>query len=532
MFASLARNVVITGIAYSVISVVGLVLAPFLIATYGLAGYGQILLARLFQPSASFAFIDLGISEAVTRVVAAARHDRQWDEASSALTLLTLMALAISAALAAFVVATAWAMPGWMGIAPDQIPGFTRVLLLTAAMQPALFLSLVFEGTLKGFERFKQLRLCEVTSALVYGGLAVAFGLGGWGPNWVAAGLLAGLLLRFLMVAGFAIAALAAEGAGLSRWSRATRDSVFRWTRVMLANKILGAIQSHIAAPLIGLLLGPAAVGAYDAVTRLPRFVKSLLSLLSTTVLPVSAGLKARADHGALRRLGNYGILGALLISAPPTLFAMAYSHSLLEYWIGAVAAGFWGWQSAMFLVTLLNVALSFGGAILLADVVASSALNRLALWQTLLQLVVALALLPLFAQWTFVIGQVVAVAAVFPFQFAAIRRALDLGDRLLKQFLLLTAVTGLAAFGLRLLVPAPSLPGLVALAAGFMLATWASLPWLILRRDERDQLLARLRLRAARPAPAGADLRFSGAGDMIESVPDDRSRTNGRGLE
>src|ERR1044072_6376714 len=105
----------------------------------------------------------------------------------------------------------------------------------------------------------------------------------------------------------------------------------------MLANRLLGAFQTQIASPLIGLLLGPAAVGAFDAVLRLPRFAKSLLSLLSTTVLPVSAGLKARADKGGLRRLGNYGILAALVISAPPTLFAMVYSRALLEYWIGAV---------------------------------------------------------------------------------------------------------------------------------------------------------------------------------------------------
>jgi O-antigen/teichoic acid export membrane protein len=524
MFTSLVRNIVISGIAYSVISLVGLVLAPFLIATYGLAGYGQILLARLFQPSANFAFLDLGIADAATRTVAAARHDGRWEEAASAVTLLALMALAVSALFAAFMVATAWAMPGWMGIAPDQQAGFTRVMLLTAALQPALFLSLVFEGTLKGFEHFRGLRSCEVVSALIYGGLALAFGLSGWGPNWVAVGLLIGLSVRFLMVATFALASLRAAGVRATRWSRETRTSVFRWSRLMLANRILGAFQTQIASPLIGLLLGPAAVGAFDAAVRLPRFVKSILSLLSTTVLPVSAGLKARADKGALRRLGNYGILAAVTISAPPALFAMAYSRSLMEYWIGDVAIDFWGWQSAMFVPALLNVVLSFGGGILLADVVASTRLNRLAMWQVGLQLVLSLALLPWFAQWTFVIGQVASVAIVFPFQFAAIRQSLDLGDRLLRQFLLLIAFTGLAALGLRLLVPAPSLPALIALAAGFVPATWAILLWLLLGRDERGALLARLKTRAARPAPAGAGLR-----DGAEGLPDDRGLADGR---
>jgi len=509
MFAALARNVVISGIAYSVISLVGLVLAPFLIGIYGLAGYGQILLARLFMPSASFAFLDLGMADAVTRAVASARHDGKWDEAASAVTLLTLMALTVSAFFAMLMVATAWAMPGWMAISPDQQPGFTRVMLVTAALQPALFLSLVFEGTLKGFEQFKRLRSCEVASALIYGGLALVCGLERWGPNWVAVSLLVGLSVRFAMVATFALAALRAAGVRPRGWSPAIRAGVFRWSRLMLANRILGAFQTQIASPLIGLLLGPAAVGAFDAVVRLPRFVKSLLSLLSTTVLPVSAGLKARADKASLKRLGNYGILAALVISAPPTLFAMAYSKSLLDYWIGAVTTGFWGWQSAMFVVTLLNVVLSFGGGILLADVVASTRLNRLAFWQVVVQLVLSLALLPWFAQWTFVIGQVGAAAIIFPLQFAAIRDALGLGDRILRQFLLLTAATGLAALGLRLLVPDPSLPVLIVLAGLFVAATWAALPWLLLSRDEREQLRIRL------------GLRFFGARDMVEGGPE-----------
>lgn len=530
MFASLARNIVITGIAYSVISLVGLVLAPFLIAVYGLGGYGQILLARLFLPSASFAFLDLGIAETATRVVAAARHDGKWAEAARALSLLTVMALAVSAILALFMVATAWAMPGWLSIAPDQSAGFTRVMLLTAAIQPILFLSLLLEGAIKGFERFKQLRLCEVTSAVVYGGLALAAGLGGWGANWVAVALLAGLFVRFLIVAMFAIRALRAAGFRAGRWTRATRDDVAGWSKVMLANKILGTIQSQIASPLIGLLLGPAAVGAFDAAVRLPRFAKTIFSLLSATVLPVSAGLMARDDSAALKRLGSYGILAALAISAPPLLFAMVFSHSLMEHWIGAVASGFWAWQSALFLVALLNVALSFGGSILLADRAAATALNRLTLWQVALQLVLSLALVQAFAQWAFVIGQVASVVAVFPFQFAAIRRSLGLDNRLLRQFLLLGAFTGLAAFALRLLVPAPSLPELIALAAGFGLVVWGIAPWLLLARDERDQLFARLPGRRA-AAPA-AGLHYAKARDMIEIGPEDQGLANSHGME
>jgi O-antigen/teichoic acid export membrane protein len=431
-------------------------------------------------------------------------------------------------------VAVAWLLPDWLGIAPDQRGGFTRVLLLTAALQPVLFLSLVFEGVLKGFERFERLRSCEVSSALAYGGLALAAGLSGWGPNWVSGALLAGLLLRFALVVLFALPLLGARQVRPARWTGATRGEVLAWSRVMLFNKTMGVMQTQIASPLIGLLLGPAAVGAFDAVVRLPRFGKTVFSLLGTSVLPVSAGLKARSDAAGLRRLGSYGILAALAISVPPLLFATAYSRSLLHYWIGDAVIDFWGWQSAMFLVALLNVAVSFGGAILLADRGAATALNRLSFWQIGVQLGLSLALVPGFGPWAFVIGQLVAAAIVFPFQLAAIRRALDLGDRLLGQFVMLNLVAGLASFGLRLLVPAPGLPALVALALGFGLAIWGTLPWLLLDRDERKLLFTRLkaRLSRSRAEPGGAGLHYSKPQNVVEGVANDGALANGHGME
>jgi len=80
MFAPLLRNVAISGVAYAIVSGVGLFLAPLLIATYGLAGHGQILVARMFLPSGFFALFDVGVSETATRKVANARSTLRWDD--------------------------------------------------------------------------------------------------------------------------------------------------------------------------------------------------------------------------------------------------------------------------------------------------------------------------------------------------------------------------------------------------------------------------------------------------------------------
>ena len=209
----------------------------------------------------------------------------------------------------------------------------------------------------------------------------------------------------------------------------------------------------------------------------------------------------------------------------------MAYSESLLHYWIGDAVTAFWGWQSAMFVATLLNVTLSFGGAILLADAAASAALTRLSAWQIGLQVILSLALLPVLHEWAFVLGQVVAAALVFPLQFAEIRRRLGLGDRLLRQALLLAGFAALAALGLRLLLPAPGLAGLIALAIGYGLMVWGLLPWLLLDPGERSGLFARLKARV--PLwPGRSSLRYKSAPDVLEGGANEVVPPGGHGRE
>jgi hypothetical protein len=57
MFAGVARNVLISAAAFFAVSVVGLLLVPALISAYGLTGFGQITLARLFVPLAAPAIV-------------------------------------------------------------------------------------------------------------------------------------------------------------------------------------------------------------------------------------------------------------------------------------------------------------------------------------------------------------------------------------------------------------------------------------------------------------------------------------------
>lgn len=505
MFSRLLRNVAVSAVAYGVISGVGLLLAPFLISIYGLAGYGQILLARIFLPNAFFGLLDLGIGETTIRAVAHARARNDWHPCGATLALLISLAGGISIMIGGAVAGLAPFLPGWLGIAADQQAGFTNVLLLTAILQPFLFFSLIAEGILKGLEQFKNLRSCEIASALFQGVSAVTLGIMDFGPNWIAASLLASLIFRFALVTTIAVRQLGRHHMRLRRWSPANSQDVFRWTRLMMGSKFLGTIQHQLASPLIGLLIGPAAVGAYDAAVRLPRFSKTVFGLLSTTVMPLSASLRATNENDQIARLGYYGILGAYSLTAPFAIFAMFFSQAILSLWLGAAVAQYWPWQSAMFLIVLLNVPLSFGSAILLADHAASQAMLKLTVLQVLLQSVGALALLGTLHQWAFVLAQTVSVCLVFPMQLRLLHDRLGLPGRLAWSMLRISlwaiAIWGSAAWFF------PGVHGVWELLSILAIGTSvfiAGMPALTMDREERAFIISAARgLRRRKPMDA-----------------------------
>lgn len=492
MFNSLVRNIAITGVAYAFISVVGLVLAPVLIGAYGLVGYGQILLARIFLPSAAFGFLDLGVGENTTRTIASARADQDWGRATRVITLLTALALGVAMVTGALLAIFAPLLAGWLSIAESERPGFIAILRITAALQPFLFLSLIAEGSLKGFEKFKQVRSCEVASALVFGALAVGAVIYGLGPNFVSLALLIGLTIRSLLAFIFAGPELIKHGVRLMRWNKTEWRETLGWSRTMMFNKILGTLQTQAASPLLGALVGPAAVGLFDAIVRLPRFVKSIFSLTSSTVLPLAARLRAGGDSASMTRLGDVGIIAAMAMFTPATALAMAFSESIITFWLGAKVAPYWYWQSLMFVVPILNVAISFGGTILLAEHVAARSLNRLAAMQVFLQLLLSLALLPWLNPWSFIVGQVVSVLLIFPAQLVLIHRKLEFGAGFIRRLALIAVSSAVFACLLRWLVPEPTLAELLALLGfGSAIAT-LGLPLMLLSRDGRSLVAER----------------------------------------
>lgn len=493
MFRSLIVNTAISALAYLTISLVGLIVVPVLLNAYGLTLFGLIALARVWMPTGALGLLDLGVGDTATQTVARARPSDDWVWAYGQLAALTVIALTIGLAAGVSLHLGAETIARLLNVPGGEALIFSQVLRWTALFLPLLFVGLVAEGIVKGFEDYRTVRAIEVFASLLYGGMAILIALGGGVYQLIAYAALGANVAR-------AIAALLAvwrclRTARFEGFGQLGVASVFcecwRRTRLMAANRLLSTLQVQAAAPLVGVFVGPAGVAVYDILVRLPRFAKSVLGLINSAVLPFAARLEAAARTDELRLLGSAGLPIVAAVTMPPLVAAAAFSRPLLAVWLGPSLVDYWRWQSLMFAVPLMTVLVSFGATALMSRQTVLARLNRYLAIQFGLQLAVSLALVGMLAERAFIAGQLAAVAMTFFWQMRLVFREQSLGMEDAKRLATIMAVGGaLAVAVLPLVGKIDGFVGLVGGGVAFVSAYWLLLAFLLLDRKQRASLL------------------------------------------
>ena len=496
LFRSLISNTLVSAFAFLISAVVPLLLVPVLIAQYGIVEYGLIVLARILLPIGTFAIFDFGNSEIATQSVAQARHDGDWLCAGRKLRSLATYTLITGVSVATALALTAPWLTTLLNVPTQSRFGFELLIWCTAAAFPLLLTAMAADGVLKGFEAFRRLRSVDVGNAAAFGVIAFSVAYARLPFQWIGLAFIFTLSTRAIVVLALALAQLKARGARLAPPTAADRAQVRSRGYVMAGNRLLSASQSLAAPVVIGAFLGPSAVGLFDIITRIPRFVKAVTGLMSAAVLPLSARLDASNDHAGMRRLGEFGLLGAAAVTAPICAWGAIFSEPLLRIWIDETYAIHWGWQAFLFLVPLANVMTGFGGGALLSRTHVVARLNLIAFAQIVLQYVLALAFMHLYGERAFILGQVIAVIATFPLQMRVIKQEKQLRWAEYSRIVALVVVFG-ALVALGLSVHAGDwLDSLFDLALS--VAVWMTLAglgcwFLLLRSTERAALLSLL---------------------------------------
>lgn len=493
MLRRLAGNTAVSAAAFLVVSVVGLLLVPLLVGAYGIEEFGLITVLRLLTPLAALSIVDVGFGEQATQAVARSRASSDWEPVAVTVGGLFALAAVVSIACAATIVGAAPWLADRFGVSPAHRDGFVAVVRASGVALLALFPGLLAEGILKGFEAYRRLRALEVWAALGYAAAAWAAVAAGAGYETVCYAFLASVVLRAFVAGELARRLLATRVPRLSLPRGDARRAFTADCRRMLLNKQIGVAQGPLPQVAVGVLLGPAAVGLYDVVTRLPRFAKSVLGLLNSGVLPAAAALDQAGDRRRMGVLVGSGMLMVALAIVPPMFGVAAVSDRVLGLWLGAEFGRFGPWTGGLFALTSLTSLVGFVAVSMMVRRDAFIAMNRVAMMQVALMYGVAVLTLNSAEGMSFVLGQLIGSLAVMPWQARMVSSTFSLPD---KMFFKVGSIVALASLpAVARLVPSDPLGhspiALLSLAvAALVLAQWIVAYRLVL--DDADRARVR----------------------------------------
>jgi O-antigen/teichoic acid export membrane protein len=494
MIKSLMRNMLISALAFFTISVVGLLLVPILISTYGIHGFGLISIARLFLPLAALAILDIGFGEIATHSVATARVDSDWKRCSRILLINIVSAVMIGLVAGILLWVLTPHIGVWMKVPSADWVTLSSVLYLTAVLLPIFFSSLVFEGVLKGYENFAMQRLSELISTLTYAAMVILVAHLELGLEWVCYSFLLSLLIRFSFATMIAIHHLKRNGVSISLWMKEDSWWFGGRAKVMSQNKILGAIQSSAPSLLIGTLIGPSGLGLYEALSRMPKFAKSVFGLLNSTIQPVAVRLESMVDDKNISRLGRLGLqlMATIIASFLGALVSM--SEPILRLWLGASVAPYWKWQAVYFIVPALSSLVGLGGSALLARKHAIEKMNRIGALYLSLVLLVGIVAIDALQERAFIAAQVIAIIVTFPIQMNLIRREMNIDT--------IAYVVLVKIFSVAIIMSIPtiwvatyidSIPVLLTALVSWIVTCWAICASFAIEPQQRTQILQKL---------------------------------------
>ena len=490
MIKRLVQNTVVSALSFGVAALLGLAVIPLIIQTWGVTEFGLIVISRLLLPSGMMAVLDLGLSEVATQVVARAREHRDWMQASRQIAFLGSISIALTLILSAAIWLATPLLVMAMKVDAAHLETFTRIMHYTALANLVFVPALVWEGIVKGFERYNLLRVAEVTSTAAYVALTFAVSRAGAGFEVVAYIYLATLVARAVVIGIAAFVALRHKHVRLLPWTPEVRQDIVYRCVLLLQGKLMGGVSGPLQPFLIGLLFGPKAVGTYDALVRLSRISKIVVSLLTSALLPVASRLDERGSATSFQRLGDLGLIMMPMFVVPPLAASAILSPEIMNLWIGPLLAPYAFWMGMSFLVPICAQYVTIGSLIFLTRPQVQARLNRLMAAQLLIWAAVAAATLHLFAERALILGQVIGAIAILPWQLRELRNALELNrSRFAKAIGTQLAILVLASISLALIAGYIRFDSVLKLALGsmvFCLMTWALQYLLVLEKRHR----------------------------------------------
>jgi O-antigen/teichoic acid export membrane protein len=401
--ASLARNTVarsagrLTGYILSFLS------APVILDGLGLRRFGiWALTGALAQYGA---LLDLGVGVSLARYIARHGDDRDLCGQYMAVGWLTVVAIAVALGAGALLGAAPISHAlGGVSVSDMRVVLCSSVALLCCAMLTAVITAVPIGRRRMVVPNVGVSIGAVINFAASVGSIALGAGL----PGYALANAGAGVVSVFVV----ATVVIRAEGPlPLSRpQAHRVRDFLAFSIKTQIV-RITDLVNYQTDKVVIAFSVGPAAAGAYELANRVAIAVREV-GIFATSAVDIEL-TAVMAQFGLARVRARYGRLNqvATTLSFPPVLLAMATAPLLLDAWLRRAPP-----NSVLVLVALsgayllsVSTGVGYGVAVAAGE---PGILAKVAIGAALANIVLTVALAPLFGIWGILAGTVVALSA------------------------------------------------------------------------------------------------------------------------
>lgn len=392
---AIARHSILNFLAFGLSRVLALVIVGLVVEEYGLAVFGLLMLVRTFLPGTLLGVFDFGLPAIVTRAtardLASGKPAEAFHTALAAAVLLAGMGLLLGLPL---ILAPQDMARIFFNLDAEHSAMLAPAVIAHGAALPLLFAGAVAEGALRGQENFKALSATDVAATLLYGIAAVVLIRYQAAAITIALAFLGELCLR-------AVVLLIAAWRGYRRVERPAARPSFRllfleraYLRAVVGRRVGGTLAAQLPKLAISYLLGPAAVGLFEAVLRVPRFLKSIISLINSAVMPVVVRMSSGGNKAELSQLAVHGPRLVLAVASLLTLPTICLAQPFLSLWLGPEVVPYWPWFAALCGLPLFSATAGFWTAMGRAELAFLRKSSVIAMIQGAIVIAVALPLI------------------------------------------------------------------------------------------------------------------------------------------
>jgi O-antigen/teichoic acid export membrane protein len=315
--------------------VVSIVAVPVLIGGLGPEAFGIWALLLAFSATTGwFSLADFGVGVASSNALAAAEASGSVDRRSVLIsTTICYFAVLGIASAALFAIGGAVVMGVTSFVPADQHNDIMLAITLSALQVGVDLAARSFATALDGLQRVDLARLLDaIRRTIVTVAAAGAAAVVGTLQATVGAALVASIASALIS----AVVVRRAVRCPLVSPSNAVVRELIRSGFAIGLLRPLGVIHRTMDRIIVGVIIGPTAVGGVEVAASLQNGIDAVLSASSTPVTPSASYLRAGSDTEGLRRILVRGTRYSLLATVPAGTFVVMLSAQIIDVWIGS----------------------------------------------------------------------------------------------------------------------------------------------------------------------------------------------------